>query len=175
MKNLIVVAVMMLLAGCAGMERSPEAGKPIEFVMDAPGKTKDQLFSSSKAWIAETFVSAKAVIDDTDKDAGRIIAKAAIKHPCGAGSYACGNEYINFTLRIDTKDGKIRTTYTNVSAYSPATGGHFVGLTFIEGTPESRHDLWMAGELADANKAFKDLSDSLLAFTTADAAASKSW
>lgn len=174
MKKLIIVA-MLVLSGCAGMDRAPDADKPIEFVLDEPGRTQAQLYSASKSWIAETFVSAKSVIDDADKDSGRIIAKGQVKHPCGPQSHACGNEYISFTLRIDTKDGKIRMVYTDATVISPPTPGMLVGLTYIDGQPSSQHRIWMSGELADAKSAFEALSVKLHDYAASDSAANKNW
>lgn len=174
MKKLMVVAVMLMMAGCAGMERAADADKPIEFVLDAPGKTQAQLFSASKSWIAETFVSGKTVIDDSDKDSGRIIAKGRVKHPCEK-SFACGNELIGFTLRIDTKDGKLRTTYTNPTTIRPATSSSLVGMTYIAGSPSTESAIATTGNLEDAKKAFKDLSDSLQRYATNESATGKNW
>lgn len=174
MKKIFFVLAVLLLAGCAGMERSPDAGKPIEFVLEAPGKTKDQIFSATKSWIAETFVSGKSVMDDADKESGRIIAKGRVKHPCGEKSYACG-ETIDFTLRIDIKDGKIRATYTNAFDHRDATEGRLIGLTYVKGEPEHTRELWMVGEIADANKAFRKLSDELQQYITSESVGSKNW
>lgn len=174
MKKLMIIVVMLGLVGCAGLDRAPDADKPIEFVLDVPGKTKDQLFSASKSWIAETFVSAKSVIDDADKDSGRIIAKGRIKHPCVKG-FACGGKLIGFTLRIDTKDGKLRTTFTNPTVYTPSESGHWLGLTYIKGTPESEHAIWADGDLADAKNALKTLGAELQRYAVDESAASKNW
>jgi hypothetical protein len=175
MKKLILIALTLIVVACAGIERSADAGKPIEYILDVPGKTKDQLFSASKSWIAETFVSGKSVIDDADKDSGRIVAKGQVKHPCGEQSHACGDEYIGFILRLDTKEGKIRMTFTDATVISPATSGNLVGVAYIAGQPETRHPVWMVGELADTKKAFKALSDSLQSYAANDSAASKNW
>lgn len=174
MKKLILIVVALVMTGCAGMERAEDADKPIEFVLEVPGKTQEQLFSASKSWIAETFVSGKSVIDDADKDSGRIIAKGRVKHPCEAAS-ACGSDSIGFTLRIDIKDGKIRTTYTNATDITPPTSGYRYGLTYVAGTPETEHRIWMVGHLTDAKKAFKSLSDELQRYAASESVGSKSW
>ena len=174
MKKLMVMVVMLVMAGCAGLDRAPDANKPIEFVLDVPGKTKDQLFSASKSWIAETFVSGKSVIDDADKDSGRIIAKGRIKHPCVKG-FACGDKLIGFTLRIDTKEGKLRTVFTNPTVYTPPKSGHMLVLTYIKGTPEGEYSIWADGDLADAKKAFGVLSDELQRYIASESVGAKSW
>ena len=175
MKKLFLIVVMLVLAGCAGMERAADAGKPIEFVLDVPGKTKDQLFSASKSWIAETFVSGKSVIDDADKDSGRIIAKGNIKHPCEQAHGCLMNVSIGFTLRIDTRDGKLKATYTNATVIHPPTNGYAVGMTYVQGSAGSESAIFMTGDLADAKKAFKNLSDELQHYAANESATAKSW
>ena len=174
MKRLILIVAMLVLAGCAGMERAEDANKPIEFVLVVPGKTQEQLFSASKSWIAETFVSGKSVIDDADKDSGRIIAKGRVKHPCVKG-FACSSASMGFTLRIDIKDGKIRATYTGATVIHPPTSGYSAGLSYVSGTPESENNIWMGGDLEDAKKAFRVLSDELQRYAANEAAGSKNW
>ena len=77
MKKLIVVAVILMFAGCVPIpvKETP----PIELIMEIPGYNKDQIFTGTKAWVAKTFVSAKAVIQDDDKEAGRIIGSGRIR------------------------------------------------------------------------------------------------
>jgi hypothetical protein len=151
MKKLMLLIFAVSLFGCAGMEQAKDADKPIELIFDAPGKTKDQLFSATKSWIAETFVSAKAVIDDADKDAGRIIAKGRVVSPCKQGMGCLLTKYIAFTLRIDMKDGKARMTFSNLSVISPSHGQY----------AETENAIWMAGDLEDAKVAFSDLKTGL--------------
>ena len=169
MKKLIVVAVMLVIAGCAGMQPAPDANQPIEFVLNAPGKTQAQLFSSTKSWIAETFVSAKAVIDDADKDAGRIIAKGRIAKPCSGLQCAMESGWmIGFTMRIDMKDGKFRTTYTNPMIIEPPTSGSLVGMTYVAGSPESERPVKFAGDFTSTKAAFQNLSESLQQYLVSD-------
>lgn len=174
MKNLIVAIGLLMLSGCAALDKAADADQPIEFVIDAPGKTKTQLFSTSKSWIAETFVSGKDVVDDADKESGRIIAKGRIKHPC-VESFGCGSLFIGFTLRIDTKDEKLRATFTRPTRYTPYESGHFLGLTYIQGVAQSESPITTNGDLADAKAGFKVLSEELKGYIINESPASKSW
>lgn len=82
-------------------------------VIDAPDKTKTQLYVILNYWYSNTFGSGKSVIQLNDKDAGVIIAKgyvdAIVSHSGGTNSYT-----INLTpiIKTDIKDGKVRVTYT---------------------------------------------------------------
>ena len=174
--KLTILAILISLGGCAGMERATDSDKPVEFVLEAPNKTKDQLFSASKSWIAETFVSGKSVIDDADKDSGRIIAKAIIKKPCDGVQCALESGWkIGFTLRIDTKDGKIRTTYTNPIIITPSTSGSLVGSTYVSGSQGSERPISLRGEFDDAKKAFRALSDELQSYVTNESTGTKNF
>jgi len=117
MKQIAIAIAILLLAGCADMTpvNDAEKGKPIEFVQQVPDKTRNEIFSSTKAWIAETFILGKATIDDANKDAGRIAMKAHIPYPCGK---KCG-EVIVFTLRMNMKNDELKLSFTDVRIYSP--------------------------------------------------------
>lgn len=175
-KFIIPILITLLTPGCINMEIAKDAEQPIEFVLEAPDQSKDQLFSASKSWIAETFVSGKAVIDDADKDSGRIIAKGRIEKPCAGIQCAMGygGRLISFTLRIDTKNGKIRTTYTNPTIIIPPTNSSLFGTTYISGSPETERALFR-GDVDVVKQAFKTLSDDLQHYVVKETAAKKDW
>ena len=82
-------------------------------IIEAPGKTKTQLYVILNYWYSNTFRSGKSVIQLNDKEAGVIIAKgyvdAIAAHAGGTNSYT-----VNITpiIKTDIKDGKVRVTYT---------------------------------------------------------------
>ena len=98
-------------------------------VIEAPGKTKDQLYVLLNYWFSATFKDANSVIQLNDKDLGSIIAQGYME---GIASHAGGmNSYvvnIKPVIKCDLKDNKIRVTYT-VPFYSVVrfVGGGWVG------------------------------------------------
>jgi hypothetical protein len=70
--------------------------------------SKDQIFDKSLEWMAQTFVDSKAVIELKDKDSGKIIGKGVTKFRNAVVDVPC-----RFTLILEAKDGKYRTTYSN--------------------------------------------------------------
>ncbi|MCD8297829.1 MAG: DUF4468 domain-containing protein [Prevotella sp.] len=82
-------------------------------VVDAPGKTKDQLYVLLNYWFTSTFNDAKSVIDLNDKELGTIIAQGYMSniagHAGGSNSYYISIKPI---IKCDIKDDKIRVTYT---------------------------------------------------------------
>lgn len=94
-------------------------------VIEAPGKTKEQLYLMLNYWATATFQDNKAITLN-DKDAGCIIISSTIKniveHTGTIKSYSVS---ITPIIRIDIKDGKIRVTYTlqNYDILSDISGG----------------------------------------------------
>ena len=81
-------------------------------VIEAPGKTKLQLYIALNYWVTATFKD-KQAITLNDKDAGCIIISSTL--PKIAEHIGTLNKYavsITPVIRLDIKDGKIRVTYT---------------------------------------------------------------
>lgn len=123
MKKIIlcsVMGMMVALGGCAGMPemtQTQQAMPEISQIIEVPNKPKDKIFEESKVWIAQSFKSANNVIQYSDKETGSIIGKGNIQYPCD-GFIDCttfGEDRINFTIKIDTKDGKARVTINDVT------------------------------------------------------------
>jgi len=81
-------------------------------VIEAPGKTKLQLYVALNYWATATFKDNNAITLN-DKEAGCIIISSALKNI--AEHIGTINKYsVNITpvIRLDIKDGKVRVTYT---------------------------------------------------------------
>ncbi len=81
-------------------------------VIEAPGKTRDQLYVALNYWATATFKD-KQAITLNDKEAGCIIITSTI--PAIVNHTGTLNKYsvsITPVIRLDIKDGKIRVTYT---------------------------------------------------------------
>jgi hypothetical protein len=82
-------------------------------VIEAPGKTKAQLYVLLNYWFTASFNDANSVIQLNDKELGTIIAQGYVadiaQHAGGANSY---NVSIKPVIKCDIKDDKIRVTYT---------------------------------------------------------------
>jgi len=94
-------------------------------VIEAPGKTKEQLYVALNYWATSTFQD-KQAITLNDKDAGCIIITSTIKDI--AEHIGTINKYaVNITpvIRLDIKEGRVRVTFT-VQTYdvlADITGG----------------------------------------------------
>ena len=82
-------------------------------VVEASGRTKEQLYITLNYWYTNSFVSGKATIELNDKESGVIIGKGFVE---GIATHIGGmNQYkVNLRpiIKTDIKDGKIRITYT---------------------------------------------------------------
>ena len=125
LRALVVAALLIASPGFAEAKRPmplTEDEQVVVQVYEAPGFTKDQLFAASRIWIAENFKSAKAVIEYENKDEGTIIGNGNMLYPCG-GAFSCmikSDWRVPFTMKVETKDGKIRLTFTKIHLAWPA-------------------------------------------------------
>ena len=81
-------------------------------VIEAPGKTRDQLYVALNYWATATFKD-KQAITLNDKDAGCIIISSTI--PSIVNHTGTINKYsvsITPVIRLDIKEGRVRVTYT---------------------------------------------------------------
>jgi len=121
MKKLLIAGVTGLsLHGCAispELQHSPEPLVQVIQVVEIDGQKKEQLFDSSKIWMAEAFKSSNNVVQYADKESGSIIGKGNIQFPC-EGFIDCGafgNDKVSFTIKIDTKDNKARVSFSDIT------------------------------------------------------------
>jgi len=113
-----------------GMKLDKNQSLTYQEVVEAPGKTKEQLYVAMNYWATATFKD-KQAITLNDKDAGCIIISSTIKdivnHTGTINSYSVS---ITPIIRIDIKDEKIRVTYTvqNYDILKDISGG-WISLT----------------------------------------------
>lgn len=102
---LLTAALAVSLSQCAMQSYTPvESAK----VVAVTGVNQKALFQKSRQWFSEYFVSGESVVDYEDAQAGTIIGKGVGKigsDPLGIIAYK-----IRFTIRIDTKDGRMKIT-----------------------------------------------------------------
>ena len=94
-------------------------------IIEAPGKTKQQLYVALNYWVTATFKD-KQAITLNDKEAGCIIVSSTIKdiaeHTGTLNKYSVS---ITPVIRLDIKDNKVRITYTvqNYDILADISGG----------------------------------------------------
>ena len=130
-------------------------------VIQAEGKTKDQLYVMLNYWATATFKD-KQAITLNDKDAGVIIISSTIE----AIADHTGTLYryiVNITpvIRIDIKEGRIRVTYT-VQDYDilKVEDGGWLGAIGQDDKDRNRNkDVYADGKRMNKDKTDRKLSD----------------
>jgi hypothetical protein len=104
----VAIAAVSVLTACATVDRS---APPLEIVAvhDVPGRTKQQICGAARDWAAVSFKDSNAVIQVYDPERGTMIGKGNMT----LTGYAGSQNLVNFTLTVDCKDGKARSTWNN--------------------------------------------------------------
>lgn len=93
-------------------------------VIEAPKKSKDELFTLLNGWFVASFNSGKEVIQMSDKEAGVILAKGYLS---GVGSRVGFSKSVNvgeyIVIRLDIKDEKIRVISSIQEYYMETSAG----------------------------------------------------
>ena len=130
-------------------------------VIEASGKTKQQLYVALNYWVTATFKD-KQAITLNDKDAGCIIISSTIE--AIADHTGTLNRYVvNITpvIKIDIKEGKVRVTYTvqNYDILKVEDGGWLGGLTDTDKDRNRNKDVYADGKRMNADKTDRHLYD----------------
>ena len=130
-------------------------------IIEAPGKTKQQLYVMMNYWATATFKD-KQAITLNDKEAGCIIISSALE----AIADHTGTLYryvVNVTpvIKIDIKEGRVRVTYTvqNYDVLKVESGGWLGGLTETDKDRNRRKDAYGDGKRMNADKTDRHLYD----------------
>lgn len=114
MKKIILFAAFatVLFQSCSGLQGVPVSMEPIEHQFQVD-KNKNDLYVSANNWMAETFNSAKSVIQFTDKEAGVVTGKYLLKPGYRYANYSYyeteeGSIYA--IIKIQVKDGGTKIT-----------------------------------------------------------------
>jgi hypothetical protein len=116
-KSAYIAVLACILYGCALEPSVPEPPLFIQGTHDVVGRTKPQIHVAARNWLALTFQDAKQVIEVDDREAGRIIGRGAVE----VSSIGIVSP-VRFTVMIESKDGRLRTTYQDFEIRGSYTG-----------------------------------------------------
>jgi hypothetical protein len=141
--KVFVVAMVISMLGCAGMQPITEADRTFERIVHAPGHKKDTIYDSTRIWIAENFRSAKSVIEYEDKEIGTIVCKGAMKYPGNGIEHLLKSDWnVLFTMRVDVKDERFRLTFDKLKLTWPPSYNSTYGIqSGYEGPVKTKADL----------------------------------
>lgn len=129
-------------------------------VIAADSITKEELYARAMQWYANTFKSAQAVIQYSDRTDGKIIGKGAFIEYCFGGS---GDT--RFTITTFFKDGKAKIILTDFS-WEPRTNSEAHSLDFDN--PSSWWLSWWPKQVLKLNEQLnRDATATLRSFEAA--------
>lgn len=108
--TLALVSASLFIVGCA----TNSGGQPLSYqnIHTIDGKEKEELYTASRYWIASRFRDSSQVIEFEDPEGGSIMGNGV------SDIVFLGQEIpVRFSVKIDTQDEKIRTTYNNFEMY----------------------------------------------------------
>lgn len=109
---------MLLLMGCAHMQKASEEQAKHEHIREYKGLSQAEIFSGISQWVAQNFKSAKDVIQHSDPATGTLIVKGILPNATTYDALGVLPADIDFTLTVHIKEGKARFSYSNLSAYA---------------------------------------------------------
>ncbi len=152
-----LVAAFGWLAGCATMVSAPEEDLQYQKVHDV-SLSQTEIFDKAQEWLAVTFVDSKEVVEVANRETGTIIGKGRVQiSPTGIVAIP-----VRFTIKIDTKDGRYRTTYSNYVAYYGSA----------RNTPVEITD---AGSANQTNERIAGIDADLLSYLQTESASPEDW
>ena len=130
-------------------------------IIEAPGKTKAQLYIAVNYWVTATFKD-KQAITLNDKEAGCVIISSSIDgiadHTGTLNRYVVS---ITPVIKIDIKDGKVRVTYTVQSSdiLKAEDAGWLGGLLDNSSKNNDNQNVWSDGKRMKDDKTDRRLYD----------------
>ena len=112
MRYFVCILSVSIVASCASAPIAPIEDRSMRKVHDVD-LTKNEIYDMSLEWMARTFFDNKEVIELQDKDNGKIIGKGITTFKGKIGWFSA-NIPCRFTLIVEAKDNKYRTTYNNL-------------------------------------------------------------
>ncbi len=118
---LVILAAALSVAGCGTKaDRKPAAPEELTVrnVWPVSGHTKDQLFDAANRWVRTNFSDDVDVIQYANRRQGIVVGKTFIPYQ-RPDAIGLKEKYdLRFTVVVEVKDGKVRTTFTDLHLFS---------------------------------------------------------
>ncbi|RZQ55443.1 hypothetical protein CWI82_08645 [Pseudidiomarina tainanensis] len=105
--TVIGATALLTVAGCQSTE--PYQPAVVTNVVEVSA-SQQEIYTKARQWFSEYFVSGESVIDYEDAESGTIIGNGittiGVEEPFGLVAFK-----VDFTMRVDTKDGKFKAEY----------------------------------------------------------------
>lgn len=123
MKKCLFMLLLMVSVCAMGQEKPLQC----DTVIQASGKSVNEIYTEVKAWVATNFKSANHVIQMDDPDNGILICKGNFEYnaPGGDLMYGVLDGWVNFTLQVQVREGRYRVTMGNFTHEAKHVQGGF--------------------------------------------------
>lgn len=111
MKKLLIILAALFIGTTINAQEAMTYTKIIE----APGKDAKTLYQNSKTWFATNYQNPKKVIQVDDPSQCMLSAKSNVDYSHGGLSYLSYEGWVEFTILIQCKDGRLRVQVTNLT------------------------------------------------------------
>jgi len=140
-------------------------------VIQADGKSLQQIIDASSTWVALNFKSANDVVQKKDKEAGLLIVKGNFQYTTENTLYSCYNGNINFTIIVTAREGRFKVELSDFEHNAVVNKSCSLGILTIAKERQSKgmgknakNEVWNdmkneSGELA--NNIFFSLKESV--------------
>lgn len=109
MKQLLLVVLVAISVRSFSQDPLPTKGDKVFYEsIDSVKLTKSEAFLKAQTWFANTFGSAKSVIQVDDKDAGILIGKGFTEKEAGNAFIGSLTHQVWYVINITIRDGKYR-------------------------------------------------------------------
>jgi hypothetical protein len=119
MKTILFTICMSL-----GLTLSAQTNFAWDEIIELDGQSKDQIYSKTKLYVADTWKSANDVIQNDDKEAGLILLKGSTMQNLVYQTLD-HKYYFSYTIKLYQKDDKARMTIDNVNCTNVIVTGNY--------------------------------------------------
>jgi len=162
--------VILLVCGCLIFAASFGQVNFIWEKTDSIPKTKSQLYSATKMFIAETWRSSKDVIQNDDKETGTILIRARREQSISYFLTGYAYSYL-YDVTFKVKDGKFKIIINNITCKSGYNNEREVYILIqpVEGDPYPNKTGTLSNKkavqlLTDLKKYFQEIVDSYVLY-----------
>jgi hypothetical protein len=139
-KVVLLSSVILAISACQTTPLTKE-DKSISNTYDVQGANKKDLYHNVNVWMAENYNSSKEVIQYSNEEKGVIVGKGNIRYPCdGFSCLGKSNWRVHYTMKVDVKDGKFRTSFDNLELSWPASYSGGISSPAYQGPVHNKSD-----------------------------------
>jgi hypothetical protein len=85
-----------------------------ERIVAVENTSKDLLYERANVWLAKAFVDSKEVIQYSNQETGKVLAKGRLELNATYNGYEQSMGVVRFTLEVNTKEGRVRVLISDL-------------------------------------------------------------